>query len=211
MRVDLVELMRTREVHHPSRILLLESQGRSDLRIEIAGYPWWLESPELAFDQRITLQIEGITGGVLETDLLQADSFDEDLESFEVRPLSEYEWAAGVHSDIYCNSPLSNPLEIYAMVHDYLLSVDSPHPPGHYLNLGNSGCLSEFAEIASSPSFLLCRGPQALCQAVCRVLRERGAKFNIIRGKDLSKGLVCVRLKGSHLICRAAHATFNTG
>ena len=104
MRVDLVELLRMREIRHPSRIVLLESRCASDVRIEVAGYPWWLEDPQVDRDEKITFHIDGITDGALNSDVIHADSSDEDLESFDVRALSEHGWAKGVHCDVYCST-----------------------------------------------------------------------------------------------------------
>ena len=208
MRVELVELLRTRDICHPSRFILLESKNKSDIRIEVTGYPWWLNNPNPDLDRKISFYFEGISDGLLTSDVFQADYFEEDLKSFDVRPLSEHEWAKGVNCDVYCNSPLSNSLEIYASVHDFLLSAECPYAPERYLNMGNSGSISEFATIASSNSFLLCHGPEAVCHVVSRVLEICGAKFNVLMGKDMSNNLICVELLGSHLICRSAYAVF---
>ena len=209
MRVDLVELLRVRAIRHPSRITLLESRCHSDLRIEVTGYPWWLEDPPRDRDQRITFHLEGITGGVLDSDLIDADSCDEDLLAFDARPLSEQAWAKGIEYAVYCSRPLPNALEIYASLHDFLLSVDCPFPPAHYLNMGNSRSFNELVAIAAAASFLLCRGPEAVCGAVCEALQRSGAAFSVIRGQDLARDLVYVRLLGSHWICESAYAVFD--
>lgn len=209
MRIDLVKLLGARAIRHPSRILALASSCDSNLRIEVAGYPWWLEDPPRDRDGKITFHLEGITGGALDSDLIHSDCCDEDLESFDARPLLEQEWAKGIHCDVYCSRPLPNALDVYARLHDFLLSVECPYPPGHYLNMGSSGSLEEFAAIASAASFLLCRGPEAVCKAVCAALERSGAAFNVVRGHDLCRDLIYVRLRGSHWICRAAYAVYD--
>jgi hypothetical protein len=209
MRVDLVELLRAREIGHPCRLLRLESSCDSDLRIEVAGYPWWLQNLPHDREERITFHLEGITGGLFDSDLFHADCYDEDLESFDAGPLSAQAWAEGVHCDVYCSSPLPNALDVYASLQDVLLALKCPYSPGHYLNMGNSESFTEFVAIASSGSFLLCRGPEAGCNAVCGTLKRSGVAFNVVRGKDLSRGLIYVRLQGSHWICRSAYAVFN--
>jgi hypothetical protein len=186
----------------------LKSKCDSKVQIDIAGYAWWLKNPPPEYDKKITFYIEGITEGFFNSEVFDADPFEEYLEPFDARPLSEHEWAKGVHSDIYCSAPLSNPLDVYVSVHDFLLSVSCPFGPERYLNMGNSGSLEEFVDIASSKSFLLFNGPDAIRQVVAEGLENCGADYNIVYGKDRSEGLICVRLSGSHLICRSAYAVF---
>ena len=209
MRVELVELLRAREPCHPSRFVLLESNCDSNVRIEVRGNPWWLENPPHAMDEKITFFFEGITDGFLGADAFTADTFEEDLETFDVRPLSEHEWANGANCEVFCTSPLSTPWDVYVSLHDFLLSVDCPFGPERYLNLGNAGSLSGFAAITSSKSYLACRGPEAVCNVVCTALKKCGTEFNIVSGKDLSSGLICVQFGGTHLICRSAYAIFD--
>jgi hypothetical protein len=79
MRVELIELLRAREIRHPSRVVLLESKCDSNLRIEVAGYPWWLEKAVPGVDGKITFHIEGITDGMLNAEMFEADIFNEGI------------------------------------------------------------------------------------------------------------------------------------
>ena len=208
MRVELVELMRRRELCHPSRYTLLRSYCDSALQIEVTGYPWWLANPENVSGKKITFHIEGITDICLNRDVFGADPCEEDLESIDVRPLSEHDWAKGMHGKVYCSAPLVNPLDVYASAHDFLLSINCPYGPERYLNMGEFGSLDEFVAIASENSFLLCSGPEMIRQKACGVLEDQGSEFNVVVGEDLSGGLFCVQFSGSHIICRSAHAIF---
>ncbi len=208
MLVELVELLRRREPWHPSRYTLLRSDCGSELQIEVTGYPWWLENPQPESNKKITFLIEGITDICLNSDIFDADLGEEDLESFDARPLSKHEWAKGAHGNIYCSAPLSNPMDVYVSAHDFLLSINCPYGPERYLNMGELGSLDEFVAIVSSNSFLLCSGPKMIRDKVCEVLEKQGSIFNVVKGKDLSNGLVCVQFSGSYIICRSAHAVF---
>lgn len=209
MRIELVRLLRMRQVRHPSRFVLWKSKCGSEVRIEITGYPWWLEKPPQVFDRKITFYFEGISDGFLYSDVFAADTFEEDLEPFDVRPLSEHEWAKGAHCDVYCSSPLSDPLDIYVRLHDFLLSVDCPYGPERYLNMGDSGSFVEFAAIASSKAFLICSGPESVCNVACKGLKDSGAAFKIISDREVSSDLICVRCGESYLICQSAYAVFD--
>lgn len=212
MRVELVELLNNREICHPSRIVSLYTNFDSNLRIEVIGYPWWLETPTPDFDRKITFYFKGITDGCLDSDIFSTDGSEEDLETFSVWPLSENKCAEGDHCDVYCSSPLSRPLDVYATLHDFLLSNNSPYGPDHFLNFGRSGSLNEFANIASSTSFLLYSGPEALCKIVCDELKKFGTDFNVI--KDIgwstnSNELICIQFSRQHIICQSAYAIFD--
>lgn len=209
MRIDLVELLRTRTIAHPSRIVTIESRCASEVRIAITGFPWWLENPPTDKDGQITFHFVGITDGTLDAEIFQSDPFNEDLEYFDVRPLTELEWSKGAHCDVYCNGPLPRSLNVYATLHEYLQSVDCPYGPERYLNMGDGGSLRELSEIATSKSFHLCRGPETICDVVSAEIEKIGTGFNVIKGKESSSGLIFVRIAQSHLICQSAFAIFD--
>ena len=119
MRAELVELLRTREIRHPSRSVRLESDCAWDLSVELSGYPWWLANPQSRCDGSLTPHFEGITDGVLHSDLFHADPFYEDLGSLEARPLTEYRWARGAHCNLFCSTPLPDALGVYVKLHDF--------------------------------------------------------------------------------------------
>lgn len=206
MRLELIDLLRNREIIQPSRISKIESKCDSNMSIEIVGFPWWLANPRTDANEKITLQIEGISDGLLASDLLYADPFDEDLEFFDVRPLSEQGWAKGDHCEIYCSNALSNPFEVYAQLHDFLVSINCPYGPDHYLNFGNSRSFNEFFSITSSKSYLLCQGPESVCQCVCDTLELNGTQFSVVKKGSFLTGLICLRLNETYLICKSAYA-----
>ena len=206
MRTDLVDLLRTRTIIHPTRISIWEFSSRSDMRLEVTGFPWWFENQETGSEGRITFHLEGITDGSLDAELLCEDGYDEALEFFDVRPLSELEWANGDHWEIYCSGPLSSPLELFVELHEFLRSANCPYQPDHYLNFGFSGSFNDFREITSSNSYLLCSGPEFVSSRVCRSLEERDVSFSIVKGKNSSGGSICFRVRQSFLICQSAYA-----
>lgn len=209
MRIDLVELLRTRTIAHPSRFVTVESRCASDIRIAVAGFPWWFENPPADEDRQITFHFEEITEGTLDAEIFTSDPSNEDLELFDVRPLSELLWSKGAHCNLYCNGPLPNPLNVYAALHDFLLSVGCPYGPERYLNMGDGGSLSEYSGIATSKSFHLFRGPETICEVVCAEVEKSGTSFNTIKGRELSGNLIFAQIAQSHLICQSAFATFD--
>jgi hypothetical protein len=209
MRVELIELLRAREVVHPSRITQLHSNHDGAFLIEVSGYPWWNESPLPSTDERATFYFEGITDGTFDFTMFGAESFERDLEPFSVQPLSTLEWARGAYWRVYCTAPLSRPLDVYARLHDFLISIACPYAPTRYLNAGYAGLLSDFSQIASSNSFLLCSGPEAICQVVCSALENQAVGFNVItQDADQSIGSLWVELWDSRFVCESAYAVF---
>lgn len=208
MCVDLVELLRTRTISHPSRFVAIESRCAAEVRISIAGFQWWLENPQADKDGAITFCFEGISDCSFDADMIDSDPTDEDLDTFDISRLSELPWSKGTNCDIYSSGPIPTPLNVYATLHDFLLSAGCPFGPERYLNKGYGGSLREFSEIAASNSFHLCRGPEGICDVVCAEMKRVGTGFNVIKGKDLSGGLIFVRIAQSYLICQSASATF---
>jgi hypothetical protein len=43
MRHELMDLLRERRLCHPTRFERVEADLEGNLRIEVSGYPWWLE------------------------------------------------------------------------------------------------------------------------------------------------------------------------
>jgi hypothetical protein len=209
MQVALTELVVTRKISHPTRFVSLKSECHADLRIEIHGFPWWLESPSTSDTGDAVLHFEGISSGTFDCGILEADWAEEDLEWFDVRPLASRLWAKGVNCEVFCHSKLNRPLDVYATLHDYLNAVACPYGPSTYLNMGDSGSLAAYAEIAQSNSFLLCRGPEAICAIVCVALEKQNAKFNLVRGGGPPHELIWASIGRSQFTCTAAYLTWD--
>lgn len=207
MQLPLADLLKTREVVHPTRLVRLDSQGRGGFSLETEGFMWWLSEPPEDREGRIRFNFEGVDG-VIDPSIFIGDPDGEFLEALEARPLSELPWAKGVDCHLFCNSPIEQPLQIYAALHDFLTSVDCPFPPNYYFNLHRDSSLEFFIELTSSPSFLLLRSPESVCGVVIAELERCGTKYTLLRGKSPSDQRVWVRLGNSQIICSSAYAEF---
>src|SRR6476661_7140904 len=104
MKTDLIDLLRKREIVHPTRIVAVEG-GHRQLRISLEGWPWWRDGPTDR-EERILFSFEGIEEGLLDAATLLDIEEDEALELCSVSPLSEMPWAAGGTSyATYCSEP----------------------------------------------------------------------------------------------------------
>ena len=208
MQVDLIDLLKDREFQHPSRITKIVSLCDASLRLDVTGFRWWAAGVQEAPLGSVTYHFEGITDGHLDSQELAADPFEEDLEPFNVCALADFDWAKGVDCQIYCQGPIRNPLDLYATLYDFLLSAGCPFGASHFLNFGERRSIAVYQKIVSSNSYLLCSGPEAICNVVTEELRAQGTGFNVVRGADWGRGLVWVAFGASWLICNSAYAVF---
>ena len=205
MRIDLIDLLGRKKIAHSSRFHRLESKFDASLTIEVGGVPWWSNAANPGIEGNAIFCFEGISDGIFDARFFVSDVISEDLEFFDVRPLAEVDWARDPHCNVFCSSPISDPIGLFAALHDFLNRQECPFPPMRYLNPQN-GTLREFSEIALSRSFLVCSAPEGIADFVCSVLRKQVVPFTILRGQDVSAGLFWVRIGASQFACTKAYA-----
>src|SRR5271170_1665381 len=153
MRIDLTELLRSRPIVHPTRIVAT-SISRGSLRFAVHGHPWWNSRTVARGEETIEFLFEGITEGDIEIGDFGGLGNDETeaLESFKICSLAEFDWAQPSKFSIFCSNALKNPLSLYLRVHDFLIEADAYRRPEEFLNY-SSGRLAQFTEIASTASY----------------------------------------------------------
>lgn len=204
MKPDLIELLNQREIVHPTRIVAVEA-GHRQLRITIAGYPWW-RATEREGDAQVVFSFEGVEEGLLDAETLLDMEDDEALEFFNVSPLPEQGWAySGTSYATYCSEPLPEPLKLYALVDDYLLSVGAPRSARDYLNAPDRS-VARFCKLATSSSYLLAEAPEQLHQMILTELLRQGVTHNVIASERPANQGLFVQMGGSCFVCRSATA-----
>jgi hypothetical protein len=206
MKADLLDLLRQREIVFPTRIAAVEG-GHRQLRVTIAGCPWWRETEmgERLQEEQIVLLFEGIQG-LLDAETLLDWEYDEALESFEVSPLSEQRWANGLTSySTYCSERLPDPLRLYSVVADYLWEAGAPRSPRDYLNVPH-GTLASFCAITATTSYLLARAPEYLHQMISAELLRQNVRHNVLTEKGRPDDGLLVQLGASSFMCANATA-----
>ncbi len=204
MIIDLVELLHSREIVHPSRIASATFEaGQFELIVE--GCPWWRGSAGPA--SRITFRFGGITSGEFDGPTLLDGNDDEILEDFEIAHTSTLEWAQPSRFSIYCSAPLREPLKIYLAVEAYLRGSLAQKGPADFLNGGED--LSSFLEITASPGYQLARGPDSIRDLVQSQLVAQDVPHSTIETVvGQPEGRLFVRLVGSAFFCETAVAEF---
>jgi hypothetical protein len=208
-RVELTELLRVRQIEHPTRIVsTVITKGA--LRVVLASRPWWHDVNGPQHERTIQFLFEGVTRGELRNEDIGggvgADA-EEALETFEIGPLSEMDWAQPNSFSIFCSGPLSDPFSLYLRMHDYLRDVCSYRRVEEFLNVA-SGRLAKFVEITSSNSYLVATGPDCVRQIVCRELDEQAVRYNVIQTAMQPNRDLLVRLEDSYFLCARAYAEF---
>ena len=204
MKTDLLELLNRTDIVHPTRIVAVEASHRQ-LRITIAGTPWWRNDADVD-EEQIVFSFEGVGEGLLDPETLLDMDDDEALEVFEVSSLSEKGWAeAGSFFATFCSEPLPHPLQLYAIIEDYLWDAGAPRSARDYLNIPN-GSLSRFCEIASTNSFLLAEAPPKLHELVLAELRRQNVSHNVITSERASNQNLFVQIGDTSFVCERATA-----
>ena len=206
MRVDLIDLLRSKKVCHPTIIKSVNNTASRTIRIEASGHPWWLDYKSDCGEREISFCFNGISGASFDEDILCRDDFEEDLETIYASYLEEQEWAMGAHFQIYCSSCIQNPFELYAKLDDYLTSIGSPFSAKKYLNMNK---FSDLADTLSSNNFKLADGPEKVVNQICSYLRDAEVPFTVIEGRKERDDLIYVQLGTGHLICGEAYALFD--
>lgn len=209
MKTSLLELLLKTKVVHPTRIVAVEA-GHRQLRVTIAGNPWWRTTGSREEDQ-IVFSFEGIEEGLLDTETLLDIEEDEALEFLRVSPLSEQDWADdGTSYSMYCSESLPHPLHLYAAVEDHLWKVGAPRTARDYLNVPD-GSLAGFCALTQSRSFLVARAPERLHAIITTELLRQNVTHNVIpsersSGERPSVERFFVQIGGTNFVCLRATA-----
>jgi len=204
MKSDLLDLLREREIVHPTRIASVEASHRR-LRLTITGYPWW-RNTETAEDEQIFFSFEGVEEGLLDARTLLDFDEDEALEFFNVARLPDQGWAdGGMSFATYCSEPLPEPLTLYAAVADYLWDAGAPRSARDYLNVPE-GSLARFCALTRERSYLVAQAPEPLHLLIGAELRRQNVTHNVIANeRPMTKGLF-IQIGGMSFVCESATA-----
>lgn len=208
MKIDLIELLKTRTVIHPTIVTSGELRD-GNLHLYLAGYSWWRDAP-MENGPAYKFFFQGVTGEI--APILSEtgpDGWDEALDNFSVQSLVDANWAQPQVYDLYCSQPLKDVLGLYVLLENYLRGVDSYFSPQQFLNCGGweKGPLASFADIGSSNSFLLARAPRAIADLLHEELTRQGVKHNTLY-KDCNPETPSLRVRvgGSDFLCQSAVA-----
>lgn len=132
--------------------------------------------------------------------------YDEALETLQVSPSSEQEWADGGTSfATYCSEALPEPLKLYVLVEDHLWGAGAPRSARHYLNVPH-GSLAGFCKGTATGSYLLAAAPERLHHIIsAEVLRQSVRHTVLVRERPPTQGLF-VRIGGCSFVCESATA-----
>nr|WP_314428711.1 hypothetical protein [uncultured Brevundimonas sp.] len=206
MKIDLLDLLATCSIAHPSRV---RSATLADglLTLTIGGWAWWRETDQDC-EGLIRLTFSGVSSGTIDLlDWLSGDNFDEALENFDVRRTSELEWAQPSSSHIYCSAPLPRPLDLYDRVEGYLHDQAALRQPADFLN--GAARLSRFLGYVSSDMYLLATGPRVICDMIVDELKHQGVPHQISPTKGYPEAAIFVRFGEHGFFCEQATAEFD--
>lgn len=206
MKIDLLDLLATRSIAHPTRV---RSATMADglLSLTIGGWAWWRET-EQDREGLIRLTFSGLSSGTIDLlDWLSGDDFDEVLENFDVRRTSELEWAQPASSQIFCSAPLPRPLDLYDRIEGYLQAQGALREPADFLN--GAGRLSRFLGYVSSNFYLLATGPSVICDLIVDELKRQDVAHQISPGGGYPEAPIFVRFGEHGFFCKHATAEFD--
>jgi hypothetical protein len=211
MRVNLMELLESRSIIHPTQIDCITLKG-CRLSVVSSGFPWWeTKAPKYDAEGSIEFIFEDVSRGHLDLHLVGAIERYEALESFGVRSVDNIDWAQpSVHS-IYCSAPTPDPLELYARLQDHLEEQGAFMRAAEFLNMGTGNqsehfSFGRFRAIASSRSYLVGRGPESIRRVVCAELARQNVPHNVLTHELDRDRRLWVRFGGSDFLCNSAVA-----
>lgn len=208
MRVELIDLLQSSIIVHPTRISSMTILNGT-LQVLVTGYPWWKAHKDFSDESQLEIYFEGSSYGSLDVTLASGDEHDfEALEDFAVRSLEGVDWAQPNSHTIYCSGPLKDTLRLHAVVHDYLVDVGSFKKPQDFLNFDSEGRLACFQLIATFNSFLVASAPQSISQIICEELTRQGVSHNILMLTLPLEQRLWVRLGSGNFLCDSAVAIF---
>jgi hypothetical protein len=204
MKTDLLDLLNQAEIIHPTRIVAVEASHRQ-LRITIAGYPWWRNGAG-GEEGQIVFSFDGVGEGMLDAETLLDMEEDEALEVFKVSSISDQGWADdGTSYSTYCSEPLPHPLKLYAIIEDYLWNTGAPRSARDFLNVPD-GSLSRFCQITDTSSFLVAQSPQHVHELVVAELQRQNVSHNVLTSERASSRNLFVKIGSSSFVCERALA-----
>jgi hypothetical protein len=209
VKVDLLELLRSKSIEHPTIITSL-NLSESKLIVSLTGYAWWREERRKE-EAPYEFHFENVSDGLIDAAVGSRASGvqnDEALEYFSVQPLKNVSWAQAETCQIFCSGPLKSPLTLYSKLERYLEKAEAFKQPKDFLNCGQSNApVTKFAEIASENSFLLACAPEEVCAVLTAELERQGVPHNIVRRTDARiEDRLLVRLDNSEFLCGSAGA-----
>ncbi len=170
------------------------------------GPAWWMPYQDHAHERRIDLIFEGVGEGHLDpTDFASAD--DKDFEHLEIADISQVPWAQQNGTAIFCSAPLPKPLELYFVIHDFLIAQGSMRTAEHYLN--SRGDSRHFRKVVQSPAYLLGNFPPPLRDVVVAELRAQGVPHTEQPTEFDRPGNLLVQFQQSWFFCASAEAEFD--
>lgn len=206
MKVDLLELLRSKAIAHPTRMTsAVFSESR--LIVSFTGHAWWRNERAFA-EARYEFHFENVSDGFIDARLASQD-WDEELECFSIQPLAGASWAQPSICAIYCSEALKDPLSLYAKLEKYLYESGALKEPKDFLNSGRDHMppLAGFAQIASENSFFLASVPEEICTVLTAELSRQGVRHNIIRrADDRVDSRLHIQLGRSNFLCGSASA-----
>lgn len=209
MRVDLLDLLASRDVSSPSWIRDVSIRN-GVLSLVVEGWAWW--RPEKHADGgQIRLNFSGISSGTLDIlDLMSPENDDDDdeaLEVFDVLRTSDLEWTQGPWTSVYCYGPLLRPLDLYDRVEAYLDHHKAVLQPSDILN--GAERLSRFLTYAASNAYLLSSAPKILHELIMEELKQQGVPYQLWAGGSYREAPIFVRLGECRFFCKEAWAEFD--
>ena len=206
MRMDLMELLRSKAIAHPTIINSISVEG-GNVRVRVSGWPWWDASSEKK-EGKIEFVFEGVSEGEIEIGVTNSNDhyFNEALEDFEIKSLNDVAWAQPNSQSVYCSSPIPRPWELYALLHDHLVKEGSFKRPADFLNSAQT--FESFYKIAASNSFMVAHCPEVICKIVCDELIRQGVPHNVLSRALNADTRLWVRLNEADFLCQTATAIF---
>ncbi len=213
MKIDLLSLLASHEIIHPTRLLGF-SASRGKLRFELQGYVWWkpVHSPS---ESNISFIFSEVDAGQLDMSIFDAyTDQDEVLEDFSIETAKPGDWDEDAEIAIFCQSAVPDPEGLYARLHGHLQRERSWKGPHDYLN-SMRGQLKRFAALTQTPPFLLSRAPESVNRFLATELDSQGVQYYFIpedypqNGEARFKPRLIVRWLDSVFRCGSAHAEFS--
>jgi hypothetical protein len=159
-----------------------------------------------ACERRIDLIFQGVGKGHLDpTDFASAD--DKDFEHLEIAEISQVPWVQQNGTAIFCIAPIPKPLELYFVIHDFLIAQGSMRTAEHYLN--SRGDSRHFRRVVQSQAYLLGNFPPPLRDVVVAELRAQGVPHTEQPTEFDRPGNLLVRFQQSWFFCASAEAEFD--
>ena len=128
-RVPLHELLSQQDIVHPTQYKNWSMDGRLGI-LEIEGYAWW--DPRVTHNgSSLSIEFNEITNMEFCLDALENEYWNKYFEDFTFRRLRDSISYSKEISEIYCNSPLTNPIKLILSIENFLLDESLPNSAYH--------------------------------------------------------------------------------